>query len=134
MLLGHRREKIIINLFGFPVNPIMRDLVKSPGKIRLVPMGQMPPMRKIHRQDSISRLERAEVNRHIGLATAVRLDVDVFRSKKLLGPVNRQLFSDVNVFAPSVPAPSRVAFRVLVSQHRALRLHDGPAGKILRSN
>ena len=112
----------------------MGDLVKSARKIGLVSVGQMSPMGKIHRQNAISRLQHAEVNRHIRLAAAVRLHIDVFRSEKLLGPVNRQLFRHVDEFATSVPAAPRIAFRVLVGQDRALRLHHRSAGKIFGSD
>src|ERR1700680_2881363 len=92
----------------------------------------MPSVREIHGQDAISRLQRAEVNSHVRLTTAVRLHVDMFRSEKLFSPVDRQLFRDVYVLATTVPSASGVTFGILVGQNRALSFHYSSAREIFR--
>src|ERR1700730_10281474 len=92
----------------------------------------MPSMREIHCQDAISWLQRAEVNSHGRLATAVRLHVDVFRPEKLFGPVDCQLLRDVYVLAAAVPSASGITFRILVRENRALSFHDGSTREIFR--
>ena len=61
---------------------------------------------------------------HIGIAAIVERAC-AFYSQRLGG---------INVFAATVVAFARVAFRVFVRHYRALRLHDGGGDNIFRSD
>src|SRR5215471_20790384 len=54
----------------------------------------------------------------------MRLHVGELRIEQLLGPVDRELFGDVDTLAAAVVALAGIAFRVLVGELRTLRRHD----------
>ena len=88
-------------------------------------MGQVEP------QHRVARLQRREIDGHVGLRAAVRLHVGVLGAEQLLGPVDGQLLDDVDVLAAAVVAPAGIALGVLVGQHAAGGLHHGGAGVVL---
>src|SRR5439155_9713290 len=124
-------ELKVIDLLVLLADTVMDDLKKPSGKIGLVAVGKMSAMTQIHGQHPITRLEEREIDRHIRAAPTVWLDIGVFGAEKLFGAVDGQLLDRVHVLTTTVPATARVAFRVFVSQHRALRLQHRRAGKIL---
>ena len=72
-------------------------------------------------QDGVARLQGREIDRHVGLGARVRLHVRVLRAEEPLQTFDREGFGDVDVFAAAVVPFARVAFGVLVGQHRAGR-------------
>ncbi len=89
-------------------------------------------MGEVHAHDPVARLEDAEIRRHVGLRTGVRLDVDVLgagvqRERTLL----REPLGDVDVLAPAVVALARQAFGVLVGEPRTLGFEDGSRDVVL---
>ena len=97
-------------------------------------MREMTAMREIHRKDFIARLNRREINRHIRLRAAVRLDVDMFATEKPLRAIDRKLLDDIDIFTTAVPAFPRITFRVFVGKAGTLRFHDRAAGEVLRGD
>ena len=61
----------------------------------------------------------------------MRLHVGVIGAEQLLDAVDGQLLGDIHVLAAAVVALARIAFRVLVGQLAALRLHHPRAGIVL---
>ncbi len=64
----------------------------------------------------------------------MRLHVGVGRAEQLLGPIDRQGFRDIDKFATAVVALARIAFGVLVGEHRSLSLQHPRTGIILRGD
>ena len=64
----------------------------------------------------------------------MRLHVGEIRTEQLLCAVDRELFRDVDEFATAVIPLARVHFRVLVGEHRTLRLEHPGAGVVLGGN
>ena len=56
-----------------------------------MPMGEMPAVGEIHRQNPVARFNGGEIDGHVGLRAAVRLHVDVFRAEDSLGAIDREL-------------------------------------------
>ncbi len=79
-------------------------------------------------------LQQRQVDGGVGLRAGVRLHVGVVGAEQLLGAVDGQLLGDVDVLAAAVVALARIAFGVLVGQHRALRLEHARAGVVLRGD
>ena len=52
-------------------------------------------------------------------------------AEQRLGPLDRELFGDVDLFAAAVVAATGVALGVLVREHRALRLQDRDGHEVL---
>src|SRR6185436_275001 len=61
----------------------------------------------------------------------MRLHIGVVRAEQLLRAVDGKLLRDVDEFAAAVVALPGIAFRVLVGQHRPLRLEDAAARVVL---
>ena len=91
-------------------------------------------MGKIHRENLVARLEDGEVDRHVGLRTAVRLHVNVLATEKALRPLDREALHRVHIFTAAVPPFSRITLGVLVRQAGSLRFHHRPAGEIFGRN
>ena len=95
----------------------MRDLIKAAGEIRLVAVGEMSAVRKVHRENSIARLQHGKIDRHVRLRAAVRLDVEVLPAEELPCAIEGELLDDIDVFTTAVPAAAGVALRVFVGEH-----------------
>ncbi len=74
-------ERVVIDRFRLFIHSVVGDLVKLSGKIRRMPVRKMATVREIHRQDFVARFNRCEINRHVRLRAAVRLNVDVLRAE-----------------------------------------------------
>ncbi|CEG07795.1 hypothetical protein BN961_01198 [Afipia felis] len=93
-------------------------------------VGEMATRGKIEAHEGIAGLEQRQEHRLVHLAAGVRLHVGEIRAEQLLGALDRQRFHHVDPFAAAVIALARIAFRVLVGEHRALRLEHGAADDI----
>ncbi|MNE71681.1 hypothetical protein D3C80_1675770 [compost metagenome] len=87
-------------------------------------------MGQAHAEDGVACLQQGEVDGAVGLGAGVGLDVGVVGAEQFLGAIDGQLLDDVDVFAATVVALARVAFGVLVGQHRALGFHHRRAGVV----
>ena len=96
-----------------------------------MPMGKMAAMGEIHGQNSVANFECGKIDCHVGLSTAVGLDVDMFGAEQLLGPIDCQLFNSIDILTAAVPSFARIAFRIFVREDAALCFHHSAAGEIL---
>ena len=94
----------------------------------------MAPVVQAHAQHGIAGLQKAEVNRHVGLGTAVGLHVGMIRAVEFLGPFDGDPFHLVHAAAAAVVPASRIAFRVFIGQWAAHGRHDSGADKVFRSD
>src|SRR5580700_10193338 len=85
-----------------------------------------------HSKDYVPRLDESEIRGGIGLRARMRLDIGVRGAEELLRPVDRQLLDDIDEFAAAVVALARIAFGVLVGEHRALRSEHARTCVVLR--
>ena len=86
---------------------------------------EVPAVREVHPQHGVARLQQREIHRHVGLRARVRLHVGVLGAEQRLRAVDGQRFGDVDELAAAVVALARIAFGVLVRQHRAGGFEDG---------
>ena len=91
----------------------------------------MSPVGEIHRQDAVTGLENAEVDGHVGLASAVGLDIRMVRAEEFFGAFDGEGLDHVDMLASPVPAATRIPLGIFVGQAGSLGLHDGPAGEVL---
>ncbi len=94
----------------------------------------MTAVRQAHAQYSVACLQQRQIDRCIGLAAGVWLDVGVIGPEQLFGALDGQLLDLVDVLAAAVVTLARVALCVLVGQAAALRLHHAFAGVVLRGD
>src|SRR3954468_7416944 len=97
-------------------------------------MREVPAMRERHPEDGIAGFEHRGVYGLVGLTARMRLDVRVGAVEQLLGTIDCELLGDIHVLATAVIALARIAFSVLVGEHRALCLQHSRAGVVLGSD
>jgi len=90
----------------------------------------MPAVGEVHRQDFVARLNGREIDRHVRLGAAMRLNVDMLGAKQSFAAIYRQLLGNIDVFATAIPALFRITLGVFVREHRTLRFHHRRAGEV----
>jgi hypothetical protein len=91
----------------------------------------MATMIEAHAEDGVTRLDQRKVRRGIGLAARMRLHVGEVGAEQPLRAIDGELLHHVHMLAAAVVALAGIALRVLVRQHRALRLEHARAGIVL---
>ena len=84
-------------------------------------VSQVAAVVEAHRQHRVAGLAERHVDRLIGGAAGVGLDICGFRAEEFLHPFDGERLHLVDEFAAVVVALARVAFGVFVGQHRSLR-------------
>src|SRR3546814_12318849 len=100
-----------------------------PRKADARPVSQMPTVRQTHRQYGVAGLGECGVHREIRSGPRMRLDVDVLGAEQRLCPIDRQILGYVDVLAPAVVTPPRIALGVLVAPGPTPRSQSGRAGE-----
>ncbi len=127
VLLRQAQDVVVVDEVRLARDPVVDDLVEAPREVHLQPVGQVPAVRELERQDRVARLQHREVHGHVRLCARVRLDVRVLRAEELLRAVDRELLDLVDDLAPAVVAASRIPLGVLVRGDAAHRFeHRGP--------
>ena len=134
MLQGQALHFIVVDCLRVPVHAVRDELVQVAGEVDRSAVGQVAPLVQLHPHYRIPGFQQSEVHRHVGLGSAVGLDVGVLRAEEFLGPLDCQGFHNVHVFAATVVAAARVAFGVLVVHHPGLGLENSLAGVIFGSD
>ena len=62
------------------------------------------------------------------------LNVRIRSTEELLGPLDSEVFRDIDEFATTVVALTGITLRVLVGQNAALGFQDGVGNKVLAGN
>ena len=93
---------------------------------------QVAAVREVHAEHGVARLQQREVDRHVRLRAGVRLDVGVVGAEQRGGARDRGALGDVDELAAAVVALARIAFRVLVGQHRPGGLEHRLADEVFR--
>lgn len=127
-------HRVVVDPLRLRVHPVRHHIEKTPGKIDLVPVGQVSAVRQAHCQHRVARLQNSKIDRHVCAAAAVGLDIRVLRPEQLFCPLNRQPLHFVHEFAAVVVALAGISFRVLVRHHGPLCFAHRPAGVVLRGD
>ena len=90
--------------------------------------------REIEAHERVAGLHERHEHALIGLAAGIRLHVGEPAVEQSAGALDRQILGDVDELAAAVVAPARIAFRVFVGHHRALRLEHRPRDDVLRGD
>src|SRR5215213_9072929 len=124
-------QLVVINLFRLSRHAVISDFVTEPGEVQRMAVREMAAVRKVHSQDLIAILDRREIDRHICLRATVRLKVSVVGAKQLFRAIDSGLLNDVSPFTPAVITFTRIAFGVLVCEHRSRGFEYGFTNEIL---
>ena len=124
-------ELLVIDALIVLAYAVRDNGVELAGEIQRVTVGEMPAVGQVHPEHGVAGLQQREIHRHVRLSARVRLDVDVLGAEQFLRARDRQRFGDVDELTPAVVALARIAFGVLVRQHRAGRLEHCLADEVL---
>ena len=102
-----------------------------PEKLSGWPCVRWPPCARFMPRMVSPGLQRGQQHRHVGLRAGVRLHVGVFGAEERLGALDGQRLDHVDVLAAAVVALARIAFGVLVGEHRAGRFEHRRADEVL---
>ena len=130
-LLGHTRERVIVDGLGLGVDAVKMRLKIFPGQGRLAAVRQVAAVGEVHAEDAVARLQQRRVHGHIRLRAGVRLDIGMVGAEEPRHAVDGQTLDLVDVVAAAVIARAGVALGVLIRQVAAHGLHHGRARKIL---
>ena len=130
--LGLFLQRIVIDLLGLFAHAVLRYGIEFAGEIRRMSVGEMATVREIHSENFVARFQHREINGHVRLCTAMRLNVYMLASEQSLRAIDRQLLRSIDILAAAIPALSRITFCVFVRKNAALRFHHRPAGEIFR--
>ena len=122
----------IVDRLGFRMESVRHCVEVAAADIDLRPVGQVATRPERHAENRITRMQSGEVDRLIRLRAGVWLHVRIARAEERLRAIDRELLGDVDEFAAAVVALSRIAFGVLVREHRALRMEHARARVVLR--
>ena len=123
-----------VQAVGRFVHTVGSDVVETAREVDLHAVGQVATVRQAHSHECVTGASQSVHHCRVCLRTRVRLHVSEVRAEEFFHAVNREVFCDVYVFAPSVVAAPRVSFRVLVCKDRPLRLQNGFGDEVFRSN
>ena len=118
MFLRQALDLRVVDLAGRRIEAVLHGLEDLAGEIDLGAVREMAAVIEAHAENRVARIDQREIGRGVGLRAGVRLHVGVVGTEQLLGAIDRQLLGDVDVFATAVIALARIAFGVLVGQHR----------------
>ena len=82
----------------------------------------MPPIAERHAEQGVAGGQQRHIGSRIGLRAGMRLHIGIARLKQFACATDRQRFSNIHMLATPVVAVPGVTLRILIGQHRALRL------------
>ena len=134
MLKSQLADRVEVELLAVGVYAVVDGLEPLATHVHRRAMGEVAAVAEVHAQDRVAGLQQRQKDGEVGLGAAVGLHVGPGGTKQLFGPLNRQLLNRIHVLTAAVVTLGWQALGVFVGEHRALRLHHGAGGEILRSD
>ncbi len=134
MLARKPRHFVVVDEAGGDIEAVLDGAIGAPGEIDGRAVGQVAAMGEAHAQHAVTGIEQREVDRGVRLGAGMRLHVRVIGAEQRPGPVNRELFDDIDVLATAIVTLARVSLGVLVRQYRALGFQHAGARVVLRGD
>ena len=127
-------QSVVIHLLVVRGHPIVRKGVKNPGSVLRVPVGEVPAVIEVHRQDAVTWVRQSQKCGLVGLRAAGGLHIRMVRIENLAQPIPGQVFCMVHELTATVVPATGVSFGVLVGQGRTQCFQDREAGVVLAGN
>ena len=131
VLESQSADLVVVDRLGVAAHVVRHGIVDHAREVQRQAVRQVAAVRELHGQERVARLEQREQRRQVRRRTRVRLHVGVLGPEQLLGTVDGQLLDGVDDLTTAVVPRPRVAFGVLVGQHRAGGFEDGATGEVL---
>ena len=97
-------------------------------------VGEVSAGVEVQPHECIARLQQGKENRLVHLAAGIGLDVGAIGAKKGFQAVNGDLLDNIHMLAATVIPFPRIPLGVFIRQLGPLRLHDGFADVVFRSD
>ena len=125
--------RVVVEHLSRFVQAVMHKVVEPAREVDRRAVRQMPTVVKRQTHHSVPRLEQREIRRHVGLGSAVRLDIHMLcPGEYALRPTDRERLRNVYVLRARVVTPTRIAFGILIGQDRPGGFQYGPRSVVLR--
>ena len=134
VLQGQLADRVEVELLGVGVDAVVDGLEPLAAHVHRRTVGEVAAVAEVHAQDRVAGLQQRQEDGEVGLGAAVGLHIGPGGTKQLLGPLDRQLLDRIHMLTAAVVALGWQAFGIFVCEHRALRLHHGSGGKVLRGD
>ena len=134
VLVGQSLHHVHVDALGVRRDAIADGLEPLAGHVDRGAVGQMPARRQIKAHEDVAGLEAGEEDRLIRLAAGIGLHIGEFAAEEFGGAIDRQLLGDVDELAAAIIAAARIALRIFVGHHRALRFEHGARDDVFRGD
>ena len=134
VLFGQTRQFVIIDHFRILAYSVWHDAIVLSGEIQRVTVGEMAAMRQVHSQHRIAGLQDGKIDRHIGLASRMRLNIHVLGAEEFLCARDREVLDHIDELTTAVVAAARIPFGVLICKHGTRCFKNTPVREIFRSD
>ena len=134
VLFCQMRQLLIVDNFRILAHPVWHDPIVLSREVQRMAVGQMTSMRQVHAQYRIARLQNTEVDGHIGLASRMRLNIDVLGPEEFLCARDRKAFHHIDELATAIVSAAGIPFGVFIREYGARGFKNSPVRKILRGD
>ena len=134
VLLGQRLDLIKVNQRVFLAHAVLHRLEPFTGQVRRSAVRQVTASSQRQAHDRVARLDQSQHDGLVRLRAGMRLHVCEAAVEQLACALDRQSFRLVDKFTAAVITASRIAFRILVRQDRALCFQHRAGDNILGGN
>ncbi|ABA53161.1 hypothetical protein BURPS1710b_A2107 [Burkholderia pseudomallei 1710b] len=132
VLLRERLDLVVIDQHRVAAHAVLERVEPLAGQRRLRAVREVSARVERHSEHRVARLREREHHRAVRLGARVRLHVRMAGVEEPLHALDRERLDFVGEFATAVIALARIAFRILVGQHRALRIEHRARHDVLR--
>ncbi len=130
MLAGQGEQLVEIDGLGLFGDVIRNDVEPFAAHVQRMAVGEMTPVGQVQSHDGVAGVQNGEEDRLVGLRPGVGLDVGVLGAEEGLGPIDGELFGDVDGGATAVVTFAGIPFGVFVGQDAPLRGEDRFGGGV----
>ena len=120
-------DRVVVEGLVGIVDPVRDEVVEAAAEVHGGTVREVATLVEPHPHDLVARLQHGEEGGHVRVRAGVRLDVRVLGAEQFARALPREVLGVVDdEVAAVVPLPG-IALRVLVGEHRTLRLEHGAA-------
>ena len=134
VLVGQPIELVVVDPFVLRAHAVRHDFIELAREVQRMAVRQVAAVREVHPEHGVARFHDREIHRHVGLRARVRLHVGVLGAEQRLRARDGEALDHVHELAAAVVAAARIAFGVLVGEHRAGRFENRAADEVFRGD
>ena len=129
--LGLALDRVHVDPVRLGVDAVGLHLEPAPRHVDRRAVREVATGREVEPHEGVARLHQGQEHGLVGLRARVRLDVGEAAAEQFGRAPDGEVLGDVDELAAAVVALPRIAFRVFVGHHRALRFEHGAGHDVL---